>query len=196
MKAIFFLCTILVLSLLFVECNKCHNIIYYVSQDQLDFSNFKVGSYWIMKDSLTGRRDSFVVNFIIKDLHDQMPSDDCSDKYQLQTIYMKEFEIATNTEVDSFSWGMNFYANGYNTFVYDEVYKSIILYVPFNIHGENSNVFINGNYYNGVSISSDTNYHDVKVKVYINSSDVLLKLSLTTPNDTKIWELEKANIIR
>lgn len=37
-------------------------VAYTVSQEMQDYFNWKVGSYWVFTDSLTGKRDSLVVN--------------------------------------------------------------------------------------------------------------------------------------
>ncbi|MBL7692052.1 MAG: hypothetical protein JNM41_10695, partial [Flavipsychrobacter sp.] len=50
----------LLLAILAIGCKKKDTIKYVSSETKADF-NFQKGSYWIYKDSLTGKEDSFYV---------------------------------------------------------------------------------------------------------------------------------------
>src|SRR5690606_12150324 len=69
-------------------------------QEQLDFANFKEGSYWIMRDSITGQIDSLVLDEDTYYLSPDNNESDCPDFYEVKQLrivsYPSNIKIVLN----------------------------------------------------------------------------------------------------
>lgn len=197
MKILSFFIIIIIFSLFFSQCDQCHNPTYNLSNDQSNFSNIKEGSYWIMKDSLTGERDSFVLDRINNGHYAAYTSTQCFDNVQIKDLDINEYSLATNTKIDTISWYIEFDGRGFQVLHIEYIsrYAPTSNSTKFSLVGTNSNVLINGKYYNSVDINQVSLNQDF-ITSYINSSDILLKVAFTNIDDKRVWELEKSNVIR
>jgi hypothetical protein len=95
--------------------------------------NYKVGTYWIYQDSLSGEWDSFFV----QDNFDTYASNylPTTDNPQIQTeiigIVVLENNISTITSASTSQWDFNYRANEMDLNYFGNVYDNLILYSPF-----------------------------------------------------------------
>ena len=76
----------LLILLFFDACKKCDEKQYPLSQKQLDFTNFKEGSYWIMRDSISGDIDSILLISNITRYSPDYSQGQCSNQIQIREM--------------------------------------------------------------------------------------------------------------
>jgi hypothetical protein len=184
--------------------------------------NYKPGTYWIYKDSLSGREDSFYVTS-----NTGTQSINNNDTW-IDDIGIFISEKSTNSSsLDSAKWVIGLYSNYLslqwqvikNNKTIDEITYPVFITYPFvkgpptskqgggmigfaNVANIFPNYAQNGqNYYNVAQLNqyytliTAKNYNDW---FYINESIGIIKMSLDHPNDTikRVWEIERWKIVK
>src|SRR5690606_13253577 len=112
---------IVIFAFIWIGCSACREKCKvrgeYLSEQQLRFANFKEGSYWIMRDSMTGVMDSFVVVKTGRSVaNTPKVSDGCYNQFEIMSFYIDEYNMASHTKIDSMSWQMFLYGPGSQVF--------------------------------------------------------------------------------
>jgi hypothetical protein len=186
--------------------------------------NYKPGSYWVYRDSLNGRVDSFFVrsNYYVK-------QQQAYGIYNYHYITIIEYNVDGSKPSDSASWVYNYKGNkvildyqyGRNGYGWknDITYEPLFLY-PF-LYGDNyssndttrvigidSVYYVSGQPYNVVAhvqhfnhlaladVSHSLTYIDDRFDV--NDSIGIVKMKIFHPYDTvnHVWELQRFNVIK
>ena len=173
------------ITLLFIaSCHQDDTPFYGLSDTQKNFSNFKEGSYWIMRDSLTGRMDSFVVSSAVTSSFTTSSNNEGEYIVEERGIVIDQYKaLGSSTDI---KWTIRLFGKGSQVINYGTSTRSI-LPVFFPLTFAQSNIVVNGLPYSGVDVSqSNVGYFD--------NPHVLLKLTDTI--DQFVWELDRATIIR
>lgn len=183
----------IILFLLWVmsACTQCNNTTYYLGQSEKDFTSFKNGSYWIMKDSVTGAIDSFVVFDQSNSIGDIAGSTNkCNDRREVKGIFMNEYNTSTGQKIDSVLWKFTIAGNSANSDIctftgeYGQVFLSASIDCAFPFNDIANNIMINGVQYDSVLVNNN---------VYAHPSVKILKIRLTKPVHV-VWELVRAEM--
>lgn len=169
-----------------------------VHKDVKDYFYYKPGSYWVMRDSLTGRMDSFAV------VHSESIVYSTPDESG-EVIYcgMHQYRQNTPGEKDSVLLRLS---NGWTVSIdFFSAYKYAYSYMTFGgFRPEDSLVgdftILNRTYKN-VQISNpyavDSNNKPVYgSKFYVNKTEGLLKMVLPQTDQKYVWELLRSKVIR
>ena len=182
--------------------------------------NFKPGTYWVYKDSLTGQEDSFAVTSI------ESGPDQINGYIDYSTdIFITGFPISGTNNTDSIQWeyglnGDSFYftyknSNAKSIYGAEIDYGSIFSY-PFVIEKVNSTGAVLNNtiansaklvinsqsYSNAAIVNSTLNLYPLENWscndwFYVVAKIGFIKIVLNEPNDSfyRIWELQRYNIV-
>ena len=219
-KVLFFL----VILTTFYACKKNNGIVNYpIDADLKAAFNYQVGTYWIYRDSISGRIDSFAVTKNVFTPGSQTAA--TGGNYTLDgiEIYITEYNGGSKTDTTGWEWLLStnseeliWYSNiGFVGQVYFD-FKPIFTY-PFKI-GEP--VFIDGQYgndtptttniysnyaLNGVNFVNVAEIYNTYITFnntnvvdwfYINSDIGYIKIRINDPYDAihKVWEIQRWNI--
>ena len=183
---------------------------------------YKPGTYWIYRDSLSGRIDSFYVKNNWASLNVQIDDNHCADYFYSTIVEKNIINIITN-DSGIYNWqleenGISFTKNQSNTSEYNLDYLPLFSY-PFKVgafqfidgssgSGNDLSYFeqiltncnISGQLYNNVAIiphhAIDSSYFD---KFYLNADVGIIKMRLNHLKDsvkTKVWELQRWKIVK
>lgn len=178
------------------SCSRCDNTTFNLSQDQRDFMSFKTGSYWIMRDSMTGQLDSFVITRWNNSYLNFPDSKKCPDSYEFIGSDLSILEPATGVPVDTLSYGFTVNATGYQTLAAGLPNGSIYNVIPFDLNFSNNAVLINGKTYNDVAVFS-YDYIGHKNTIFLSKQSVLLKLVVDRDSTKfRVWEFIRGEIVR
>lgn len=195
----------LVFIFLFTACSKKHDPVYsYLSSDTKKHFYFKPGSYWIYRDSISGRTDSFYLRnsslFMLSGGTNNI----------VETLNLEIIQHSSDVTIkDSILW---LYTFRYSTvtFTYYNISKdfrySSFLNYPFKL----SNGKAIGTLPLGTNTFSDTWEFDGKgsnasgfyaVNYFLNDSVLLLKMrenySITyAPTINEVWELLRWHVVK
>ena len=210
---------------LLCNCHKNQNLpVLDMDSDSLVHAlfNFQKGSYWIYRDSLNGRKDSFFVsnNYYVK-------QGEAYNVINYHFITISEYNIDGTKPADSAAWILNF--KGSNMIMdyyygrYGYGWKNDINYNPFFIYpfqpGDLNSSFDTGFVTNIYSVYSSNSlpffnvaamhqyitvdsagpgYTTINDWFYINDSVGMITMSLDHPLDSihHIWQLQRYNIVR
>jgi len=126
MKIILLSATI-VTSMLFHACNKSHKV-YPVNANLKAAFNFQQGSYWIYKDSLSSRIDSF---FVTSNNHKNYPGSVGNSYTEDIQINISEYNIYPLPITDTQTWMFEYISNSFNAYFYTKnIYSGYISYTP------------------------------------------------------------------
>ncbi|MBS1740947.1 MAG: hypothetical protein JST88_10430 [Bacteroidetes bacterium] len=196
-----FILTLSLFALCYAACNRCNNQTYSFTQHQIDFiKNFKEGSYWIMRDSITGRGDSFVC---IDNHYDGFRpinvSKHCSDQMESQDALIYHFNGGI---FDSVMVGFGFAGGGRDA-------SFAMIYPPWNssrgqgfqmdFNDVGHTVTVLGKPY--TNVRTQTKYwtqgqSQCLLSLLNNDSLKLIKIRYKDTIDYAVWELVRANIIK
>ena len=186
---------VIVCSYLFAACSRCNNETYNLSAQQRAFMAFKSGSYWIMRDSLSGRRDSFVVQVNATGYSPVYGSKDCVDERESMAATIAEYNLTTRKK-DHLGWLIAADISSLQTVSVTSDSTSSSVLVPFTLNFNQGSMLINSLTYSNVTTGEFINGGN-RLKVYLDQDHVLLKMALLLDGTYKaVWELERANIIR
>jgi len=182
--------------------------------------NYKVGSYWIYKDSISGQEDSFyVTNNVFSS--SQVSDEEISDGININ-IVQKDIYLNTN---DTVSWLLQLNSNVLSLSWTDpesvDLRGKLMQYSPFvmypfkitaygginNVSGSVTNILsnysINGNSFYNVAQIHDTLINNVTAYTfsdwfYLSDSIGIVKMRINHPPDTinRVWEIERWNIVK
>ncbi len=194
----YFLCLLTILA--FAGCKKNDQPITYIPQNLKDLYLFREGTYWTMRDSLTGRIDSFYVSHF----------DSTFNSYNGRTFEenftnIHEVNINNINPADSAFYGYNLRGSELN-FVYKDYmfnedihysggWQSATLlpefissgksYVSIFKYREIADLYVD---YNAAGYSDDDYYY--------NSKDGFVKIRMKTKYHHFVWELINAHVVR
>ncbi len=177
--------------------------------------NYQKGSYWIYKDSLTGKEDSFSVTYV-----EAFSSETDNSVTDYIHITITEFNLSTFT--DTTVWELSMAGNTIGLNWNEPRFNAITNYLPFLNYpftkglvldgadntGIVTNIFtvynLNQITFNTVAQINDTltftkpTYYHYSDWFYFNDSVGIVKMSLNHPQDSinKVWELERWKIIK
>jgi hypothetical protein len=186
--------------------------------------NYKPGSYWVYRDSLNERVDSFFVrnNYYIK-------QQEAYAIYNYHFITIIEYNVDGSNPADSASWVLSFRGNkvlldyqygrnGYgwkNNITYDPLFQYPYLYGDNNssndttrVTGVDSVFYVSGQPYNVVAhvqhfnhlalagVSHGLTYIDDRFDV--SDSIGIVKMKIFHPYDSvnHVWELQRFNVMK
>lgn len=205
---------LLIVSILLPSCIKTSSgptvIHETINSDLLAHYNFKVGSYWVYKDSITGKKDSLYV------ISNTFTSDKVTDEKIVDNINIVIGNHADNPTrlYDSIPWAINLTEQFMGIIVTGKTIAPFITepinlgIIPGTKIGIITNIFpaytLNGNSFPNVLEINDTFFTNTSYKEYYNDwfylsdSIGLVKLRLNHPHDTvnKILELERWKIVK
>jgi len=186
----------------FACCKRKDEPVIYVSQRMKDLYFFKNGSNWTMRDSLTGRIDSFYVSYT-----DSLIETYSVGKYEANYISIKEVNINNVDAADSmrFSFHLESTANtiDFKDYKFSEDFHSDgfgygdITYSVFNYNGVNYTNVTEANDRQGIYVNLvrvDTLLYPSDY--YLNKTEGFIKIRFNTKYHHFVWELLNSNIIR
>ena len=190
------ICRILVLIFvsLLHSCSRCDNTTIELSQEQKDFANFKTGSYWIMRDSVTGERDSLVAS-VYSDYDKSFTSKKCYDRVNKSIAYIDVYKLATHVK-DTINLELELNADGYQGIVLLQD-GFILSRNTFKLVFDKS-ATINGTFREFLAYSAYDNMQGLSSQLTLSQNNKLVKLSvrILSRGLTKVWELEKSLILK
>jgi len=181
---------------------------------------YKVGSYWIYKDSLSGQVDSFYVyqNNGIGSIEDNGTLVDGIG------IYLNQEKISGPGVADTIKWVFdlesNFIALGLTLTrfgqIVDQISFPVFISYPFSLGHPSGNrkgisggnvteilptYLLNGNSYDSVAVltyNGNVNGYPINDTYYINTKIGVVKMSLNHVNGSvlRVWELQRWNIVK
>ena len=94
--------------------------------------NYKVGTYWIYQDSLSGEVDSFCVNGN-SDQYIYTSNSSTSPTIAAEniSISINEYNVSPNLPVDTQYWGYNYEANEIDIQYENRIYPNTVVYATF-----------------------------------------------------------------
>jgi hypothetical protein len=185
----------------FVACHKQSQPIP-ISGDLLKYFDYKVGTYWIMRDSISGRIDSFSVT------NNQFGNTfNGSNEYNIG-ISISEYTNG-NINPDSLSWLIDLYSNSFflnikspkPNFAYITNADPLFTY-PFTADPELAilpSFLLNGtNYADVAEIIQNLGIYAYDDWFYVNSDVGFIKFRISHPGAdiNYVWELLRSNIVR
>ncbi len=227
MKNTVLLLFLVCISVVLINCKKHHNSLPVIPLDSDTFAyrhfNYKIGSYWIYKDSLNGRIDCFYVrnNYFINE-------GSASAVYTYHFIDVAEQNIDKTNVADSAYWQYNFqgkkvivdYFYGQNGYGWknDITFNPLFLY-PF-IVGDNGSNFDTAKVLSvdSFQITGDSVYYqvaevqqfihmaasggpgltDIEDQFNVNDSIGIISMKLFHPLDgiNHLWELQRYKVTK
>jgi hypothetical protein len=211
---------------LLLNCNKQHKDLQVVNLDVdsfvLRYLNFKPGSYWIYKDSLSGRVDSF---FVSGNFYSKQGAENAI--YNYHYVVISEYNMDGTAVADSARWQFNYqdkkiildYFYGQNSYgwKYDVTYSPLYIF-PFQM-GDNHSTFDTAtvvgidSFYasNGLPFYNVAHMHQyihvdsntvrglttIDDHFFLNDSVGMIKMRVNHPQDSAlhhVWELQRYNI--
>ena len=182
--------------------------------------NFQPGTYWIYKDSISGKVDSFVVT---GNQPGSGPDNGYLDYYI--NIFISEYAYDTSININAIQWeyslnGNNFILLYYNSNAISNFGKSIdysdLFSYPLSVgnsfgNADISNVttatsfslsidgqtYSNTNLVNSILLYNNIYEYSFNNLFYIDAKIGFIKIVLNQPNDSlhRIWELQRYNVV-
>ena len=180
---------------------------------------YKVGSYWIYKDSLSGQVDSFYVyqygggvldnnGTLIDDIGVYIGQQKISGAGTTDTI---EWALGLRSNYISLRWTLTRFGQ-----TVDRIAFPIFISYPFSLGHPSDNrggisggnvteilptYLLNGNSYDSVAVltySGNVNGYPINDTYYINAKIGVVKMSLNHVNGSvlRVWELQRWNIVK
>lgn len=212
---------IIVIAIAVLSCNKKDSQQHItIDSDIIANFDYKVGSYWIYKDSISGQVDSFYVyqNNGIGSI------DDNGTLVDGIGIYLNQEKISGPGVADTIKWVFdlesNFIALGLTLTrfgqIVDQISFPVFISYPFSlghpsgnhkgISGGNvteilSKYLLNGNSYDSVAVliyNGNVNGYPINDTYFINDKIGIVKMSLNHINGSvmRVWELQYSNVIK
>jgi hypothetical protein len=158
------------------------------------FYSFKKGSYWIMKDSISGQVDSFLVT----DYQNSSINKGGGFSYQRINIMIHEY---SRSSVDTFDWALIMENTSDNYLFLINRNKNIAFTTSNIIPTPNTIPLItysqDGNSYNDVLVTPLANESPTeKIEVAINSENSFIRLAVNSSIYSHVWHLVYSRINR
>jgi len=221
MKNITYLAILFMVVLLFNSCKKNGGIPHYVIDADLKTAfDFKPGTYWIYKDSISGRVDSFAVRSNMSN------TGTVSGNYSIDGIKIYITEYNGGSLIDTSDWVFNLSINfeeliwykNFNTGNYYFDFEPLFTY-PFKngslnmIDGQygndapiTTNIYssytVAGNSYSNIAEINNEYSENNKLYYddwfYISSEIGYIKINIYDPYDSiyKVWQIQRCKIIK
>lgn len=194
---------------LFFCCKKKDNVSH-ISPDLLAHFSYKVGSYWVYGDSISGKMDSFYV--VSNDLKSQQLNSGSSVVTEFNDMYIYEVNIDGGSARDTSVWNMHLadstvaFTNINNSF---SRYSRFFVY-PFSVHKyinddsvDVSKIYneftVNGMPFSNVAVISHSSTYYKRHDVFYVSDDVgIVKMIFNHDVDTNHinWLLQRHFVIK
>jgi len=218
-KVLFFL----VILTTFYACKKNNGIVNYpIDADLKAAFNYQVGTYWIYRDSISGRIDSFAVTKNVFTPGSQTAA--IGGNYTLDGIEIYITEYNGGSKTDTTGWAIVLFTNceelicysnyfiGQEYFDFDPNFNfPFKIGSPSIIGGEQlndvaylmnifSNYQINGNNFTDVAeISHNYRYNnDYSDVIYVNATAGMIKMDISDNYNSiyRVWELQRYNVVK
>jgi len=175
----------------------------YINADLKTHFNYKPGSYWIYRDSLTGQEDSFFV--LTNEFQTQSMTKD-QDLVDDILIYIRERSISPGY-ADSSAWAVYLSDNKWNLIWGRNDPASSYPNISYPFTNQNNTVIINilsnytcsANTFNNVAkMYLPIGYTQYNDWFYVTDSVGVIKMRINHPLDTlyHVWEIERWNVIK
>ena len=186
----------LVLILSSSACLKRKNNLISVTPALLERYSYKPGSYWIMRDSISARIDSFFITSSVTE------NTTLRQGLDVQNVVAQMAQISADRTDTSF-WEWRYVRNQLSLKVQSKTYPGtlypcgLMLYPPVITY---TSFPLNSRYYADVNVSNTTDDSTLRDNnwLYINEADGIVKMRLNHPTDTQkhfVWELLRKNIV-
>jgi hypothetical protein len=181
--------------------------------------SYKVGSYWIYKDSLSGQVDSFYVY-----RYGGAALNNSGTLLDNVGIYIGQQKISGPGTTDTIDWAWGLWSNYISLSwtltrfgqIADQIGFTVFISYPFSLGHPNGfyggisggNVteilpkyLLNGNSYDSVAVlnyNGNVNGYPINDTYFINAKIGIVKMSLNHTNGSllRVWELQRSNIVR
>jgi len=211
---------IIIIAIAVLGCNKKDSQ-QHITIDADIVANFgyKVGSYWIYKDSLSGQIDSFYVY-----RYGRAVLNNSGTLLDNIGIYIGQQKISGPGATDTIDWAFGLWSNYISLSwtltrfgqIADQIGFTVFISYPFSLGHPNGyyggisggNVteilpkyVLNGNSYDSVAVlnyNGNVNGYPINDTYYINTKIGVVKMSLNHVNGSvlRVWELQRWNIVK
>lgn len=178
------------------SCIKRKNNVIGVTPALLERFSYKPGSYWIMRDSISGRIDSF---FITSSTNTNIG---LRSGLEVQNVITQMQQISADKS-DTSLWELRFVRNQLSVKVMSNTYPGVYYpcgYLLYPLTINYPTFQLNAYYYADVNESIITDDSTLKYNnsLFLNEANGLIKMRLNHPSDSQkhfVWELLRKNIV-
>lgn len=187
---------VIIISLLLApSCIKRKYRVLEVTPALLERYNYKPGSYWIMRDSATGRTDSFYITSSTTTNYTRRAGLD------VQNIVGQMQQLSAD-KADTFFWEWRYIQSDLTLKLQSKANRDVLYpcgFMKYPLTITYTSFPLNSRYYADVNESNmtDDSAFQYNNRLFLNEADGLVKVRLNHPSDSQhfVWELVRRNIV-
>ena len=198
---------LILFSILLLGCNK-KDVLYVPAEVKQKYS-FKKGSYWIYRDSISGRIDSCYLSTNQLFVPEKLRTESSYFEYLILGFVQKPIDTTINVQINlQLSFKSAIMSGGYANLNKQIIIDGFVCYAPIplkdhtvKIKGTESNIYSLPNYTLGSNLFSNVSKIFANNQtIYINDSVGYIKMNIHYEGlkDTvnEVWELQRWNVIK
>ncbi len=178
------------------SCIKRKNNVIAITPALLERFSYKPGSYWIMRDSITGRIDSFYITSSVSNNISLRAG------LEVQNVVAQMQQLSAD-KADTSRWEFRYVKNQLSLNVLSKTYPGVYYpcgYMLYPLTISHPTFQLNAYYYADVNESNivDDSTRKYNNSLFLNEANGLIKMRLNHPSDSQkhfVWELLRKNIV-